>query len=309
MKLLITGGDGLVGNAFKQLVPDAIFPKIYEYDLRESDDVEAMFERYKPTHVIHLAGKVGGVLANMEEPVQFFEDNILMNTLILRFAHKYKTERVIPFMSTCIFPDIVEYPLQPSKIHLGEPHQSNFGYAYAKRMIDIHLKAYQKQYGHKWFSVIPTNIYGPHDNFDLKTSHVIPALIHKCYLAKRNNLPWFIWGSGNVYREFIYSLDVAKIVLWLLDNYYEDTPVILSTSEQTTIRDIVKLIGKYMGYSENIEFDISKPEGQYRKPSDTLPLRTLLPNYEFCSLDDGIQKTIEWFITNYEKEILYEDIS
>jgi len=299
-KILITGGSGLVGQNFKKFLPFADYVHTSMYDLRYPDQVQAMFEKYQPTHVIHLAGTVGGVGANIKYPVQFFNDNILINTLLLKYAHAYDVEKLIAFMSTCIFPDVVEYPLTPSKIHLGEPHPSNFGYAYAKRMLDIQLRAYQTQYNKTWFSVIPTNIYGPFDNFNLDHAHVIPALIHKCYLAKQNNTPWIVWGTGEAVREFVYVDDIVQLTHQLLDTYIDTTPVILSTSEQTSIKTVVELIAKHMNFTGEIVFDTTKPEGQIRKPSDTTPLKLAFPTYEFISIDTGIRRTVEWFVSNFE---------
>jgi len=301
-KILITGGTGLVGENFKKILPNAIYISSNDYDLRYYNQVEDMFKTYTPTHVIHLAGMVGGVGANIKYPVEFFENNMLINTLVLQYAHKYNVEKLVAFMSTCIFPDVVEYPLTPDKIHLGQPHSSNFGYAYAKRMLDVQLRAYQQQYNRSWFSVIPTNIYGSYDNFNLEHAHVIPALIHKCYLAKQNNTPWTIWGSGEAIREFIHVEDIVNLTLKLLDSYTDTTPIILSTSEQTTIKTIVELIAKHMNFTGEIIFDTSKPEGQIRKPSDTTLLKDLFPFYNFTSIDDGIKGTTQWFVDNFNWE-------
>lgn len=301
-RVLVTGGTGLVGENFKKILPNAIYISSTDYDLRYYNQVEDMFKTHAPTHVIHLAGMVGGVGANMKYPVEFFENNMLINTLVLQYAHKYNVEKLVAFMSTCIFPDVVEYPLTPSKIHLGEPHPSNFGYAYAKRMIEVQLRAYQQQYNRSWFSIIPTNIYGPYDNFNLEHAHVIPALIHKCYLAKQNNTPWTIWGSGEAIREFIHVEDIVKLTVKLLDSYTDTLPIILSTSEQTKIKTVVELIAKHMNFTGEIIFDTSKPEGQIRKPSDTAPLKQLFPFHNFISIDDGIQQTTQWFVDNFNWE-------
>jgi GDP-L-fucose synthase len=299
-KILVTGGSGLVGKAIQQIcTDDAVFVSSKDFNLLNESDVHIMFETHKPTHVIHLAGKVGGVGINLKKPVDFFEENIIMNTLILKYANLYNVDRLIAFMSTCIFPNDVEYPLQPQKMHLGEPHFSNFGYAYAKRMLDVQLKAYQTQYNRDWFAIIPTNIYGPYDNFNLEESHVIPALIHKCHLAKENNTPLKIWGTGSAIREFIHSHDVAKLTIALLDNYTSTSPIIVSTSQQTSIKEVVELIVKHMNFEGEIVFDDAQPEGQQRKPSDITPLLNLFSNYEYVSIDSGLQTTIEWFMNNY----------
>jgi GDP-L-fucose synthase len=301
-KLLITGASGLVGSALQQLTDDnnTVYVSSQKYDLTKDYEVESMFLEHKPNNIIHLAGMVGGVGINMKKPVEFFENNLLMNTLIMKYAHQFKVSRVVSFMSTCVFPDTVEYPLQPSKIHLGEPHSSNFGYAYAKRMVEVQTRAYQQEYNKPWFNIIPTNIYGPNDNYNLESSHVIPALIHKCFLAKKTNNPWIIWGSGKAVREFVHSQDVANITLQLLDKYWGTEPVIVSTQEQHSIEEVVELIAKAMDFKGYIVFDKTKPEGQYRKPSDTTPLQSILPDYKFIPLETGIIDAAAWFEKNYD---------
>jgi GDP-L-fucose synthase len=297
--LLVTGGNGLVGNAIKKYYPTAVFVSSKEFNLIKETHVDEMFKTYKPSHVLHLAGKVGGVGINTKHPVEFFEENILINTLVLKYAHKYAVKKLAAFMSTCIFPDKVEYPLSPEKIHLGEPHDSNFGYAYAKRMLDVQIRAYQKEYSKNWFTVIPTNIYGPHDNFHLENAHVIPALIHKCYLAKKNNTVLEIWGSGNAIREFIHVDDVAKLTLKLLEIYDELSPIIVSTHEQVSIKNVVELIASSMSFTGKIIYNLDKPEGQYRKPSDISKLLKYIPNYNFIHIENGISTTVDWFEKNY----------
>lgn len=299
-RLLITGGSGLVGHALRQIHPSAIYISSQMYDLRFDEQVKQMFETYRPTEVIHLAAKVGGVRANSINPVQFFEDNILINTLVLKYAHLHNVNKLLAFSSVCVFPDDVIPPIQPHKIHLGEPHHSNFAYSYAKRMLHIQMDAYRQQHNRNWISIIPTNIYGLNDNYNLATAHVIPALIHKCYLAKQNKTPWIIWGNGSSLREFIHANDVANITLWLLNNYSETTPIILSTGRQLSIRELVFMIAKYMNFGGELIFDTTHSEGQDRKITDTNTLDTLLPNYRFISVEHGVKEMIEWFLVNYE---------
>jgi GDP-L-fucose synthase len=200
-----------------------------------------------------------------------------------------------------VFPDDVEYPLSPDKIHLGPPHLSNYGYAYAKRMADIQIKSYREQYGVNYFSVIPCNIYGPNDNYNLESGHVIPMLIHKMYLAKKNNTDFIVWGSGTSLREFIYSEDVAKLTRLLYDNYDGGDPVILSTSEEISIGSIVEIIADLMEYEGKIIFDKTKPDGQHRKPSDNSVIKSMFPDFEFTPVREGLKKSIDWFNENYPK--------
>ena len=214
--ILVTGGTGLVGSACKKVMPEAHYVGSGDFDLRNYEECVAMFEQVEPDAVLHLAGKVGGLKANTDFPGDFFEDNIYINTNVLKCAKDRGIKNVLSFLSTCIFPAKAEYPLREPQLHKGEPHYSNFAYAYAKRMLEVQGRAYSKQHGLYYKCAIPTNIYGPHDNFNLDDSHVVPALIHKCYLAKKDGTDFVVWGSGKPLREFIYSEDVARLAKWAL---------------------------------------------------------------------------------------------
>jgi GDP-L-fucose synthase len=295
-KLLVTGGNGLVGSS---IISDVKIGK--QYDLRNIEETNKMFDYYKPTHVIHCAGKVGGVSANMDYKGEFFYDNIMINTNVIESCRLHKVKKLVSFLSTCVFPDNIEYPITEKKIHLGEPHFSNYPYAYAKRMSDIQIRAYREQYGLNYVSVIPTNIYGPNDNFSLNSGHVIPMLLHKMYNAQRDNTDFVVWGSGTPLREFIYSKDVAKLSEWALDNYDESEPIIFSNSVEISIMDLVDLLVKEFNFKGKVVFDNSKPDGQFRKPSDNSKLKSYLPNFEFTPIEKGLKETINWFIENYDK--------
>jgi GDP-L-fucose synthase len=304
-RLLVTGQNGLVGSQFKgDLI--AITSKVC--DLRIPKQVNDVFEfytnkdrqgNYAVDRVIHCAAKVGGVGGNMKYKGEFFYDNVMMNTNVIEACRKYGVQKLVSFLSTCVFPDNVEYPLTESKIHLGPPHSSNDAYAYAKRMADVQIRAYREQYGLNYTSVIPTNIYGPNDNFNLENGHVIPSLIHKCYLARENKTEFKIWGSGTPLREFIHAKDVAELSTWVLDNYNESEPIILSTSEEISIKDVVGLIVENMNFKGNVIFDSTKPDGQFRKPSDNSKIKNYLPDYKFTPFEEGIKETIKWFENNY----------
>jgi GDP-L-fucose synthase len=294
-KLLVTGGNGLVGSS---ITSDVKIGK--EYDLRNIEETNKMFEYHKPTHVIHCAGKVGGLSANMNYKGEFFYDNIMINTNVIESARKHNVKKLVSFLSTCVFPDNIEYPITEKKIHLGAPHLSNYPYAYAKRMADIQIRAYREQYGLEYVSVIPTNIYGPNDNFSLDTGHVIPMLLHKMYNAQRDNTDFVVWGSGTPLREFIYSKDIAKLSEWALDNYNESEPIIFSNSNEISIKDLVDLLVNEFNFKGKVIFDKTKPDGQFRKPSDNSKLKSYLPNFEFTPIEQGLKETINWFRTNYE---------
>ena len=297
MKTLVTGGTGLVGSTinadFKLSSKDV--------DLKQFDITLAVFDFFKPKKVIHCAARVGGLGGNMNYKGEFFLDNIMMNTNVLESCRQVGVEKLVSFMSTCVFPDDVEYPLTEKKVHLGEPHSSNYPYAYAKRMLDVQSRAYNEQYGTNYVTVIPTNIYGPNDNFSIENGHVLPSLLHKCYLAKQNNTDLKVWGSGKPLREFIYSEDVGKLSEWALDNYEEQEPIIFSTSEEISIRDVVDIIVDKFNFKGKVVWESDKPDGQFRKPSDNSKLKSYLPDFKFTPIEDGIEKTVEWLVNNYEE--------
>jgi GDP-L-fucose synthase len=295
-KILITGGNGLVGSEF---IGDHYYkPTSKEYDLKKTDDVNRlMLKRFDS--VIHTAGKVGGLGGNMNHKGEFFYDNIMINTNVIESSRISGVKNLVAFLSTCVFPDNIEYPLTEKKIHLGPPHFSNDAYAYSKRMVDVQIRAYREQYGLNYKSVIPTNIYGPNDNYDIKNGHVVPSLIHKCFLARENKTPLTIWGSGKPLREFIFSKDVAVLSEWVLHNYNENEPIILSTSKEISIREVVDIIVEIMNFKGKVVFDTSKPDGQFRKPSDNSKIKNHLPNFKFTDLFDGLKETIEFFEKNY----------
>lgn len=295
-KILVTGGNGLVGSSIQS---DYKIGR-EEFDLINFEQTQKMFEKYKPTGVIHCAGKVGGLGGNINYKGQYFYENIMINTNVIESARQNGVKKLVSFLSTCVFPDNIDYPLTESKIHLGEPHNSNYPYAYAKRMADIQIRSYREQYGLNYVSVIPTNIYGPNDNFSLTQGHVVPMLIHKLYLAKKNNTDFTVWGSGNPLREFIYSKDVAKLSEWALDNYNEPEPIIFSNSTEISIKDLVDLLVNEFKFKGKVIFDKTKPDGQFRKPSDNSKLKSYLPNFEFTPIEVGLKETINWFINNYK---------
>lgn len=298
-EILVTGASGLVGSAVCDVCPGVIAAYGREsYDMLQWCEVDRMFNFLKPKYVIHLAAKVGGVKANMGAPATFFMENVTMNTHILESCHLRGVQKLLCFLSTCVFPDPCPLPLEPEHLHIGPPHESNYGYAYAKRMLAVQCRTYNEQYGTNFVPVIPCNIYGPHDNFDLENAHVVPALIHKFWRAKRARTFVEIWGSGSPLREFIYSEDVARICMILLEKYDLKDPIIVSTSQEHSIRDLVEAIARAMDFPmDQICYDTSKPEGQHRKPSCNGPLMDLIgKDFQFTPLEEGIKKTVQWFM-------------
>ena len=296
-KVLVTGGYGMVGSAMESQI------KLSREtcDLTNPKQTEKLFQLIKPDGVIHCAGKVGGIGGNSNYKGEYFYDNLMINTNVIEAARKAGVKNLVAFLSTCVFPDKVKYPLTIDQIQLGEPHESNYPYAYAKRMADIQIRAYREQYGINYTSIIPSNIYGPNDNFNLDHGHVMPMLIHKLYLAKKNKTDFTVWGSGKPLREFIYSKDIAKIAEWALFNYEGTDPLIVSGDEEISIKDLVGLLVDEFKFKGKVIFDKTKPDGQLRKPSDNSKIKELLPNFEYTPFEQGIKETVNWFIENYDE--------
>lgn len=305
--ILITGGSGLVGQGIKSIKHNYnynwIFASSTDCDLCNYSQTLDYFNSLKPDYVIHLAANVGGLFKNMNYKVDMLEKNILINMNVLKAAHTIGVKKLVACLSTCIFPDSTTYPIDETMLHSGPPHTSNDAYAYAKRLLETHCKAYQEQYGDNFICVIPTNIYGPYDNFNLEDAHVIPALIHKCYLAKKVSKPFVIAGSGKPLRQFIHSQDLGKLIMWVLETYLEKSSIILSVGEEqeVSIGYVATIIAKKFNYQESMIFDNSKPDGQYKKTASNAKLMRLICDFEFMKIEEGINDTIYWFIENYDK--------
>lgn len=311
--ILVTGGTGLVGRAIQWVIENDsderfkkadnekwIFLSSKDANLKSMADTEALFKKYKPTHVIHLAAMVGGLFKNMKYKLDFYRDNNLMNDNLLWCAKEANCQKVVSCLSTCVFPDKTSYPIDETMVHNGEPHHSNFGYAYAKRMVDVMNRAYNAQYGCHFTSVIPTNIFGAYDNFSLEDSHVIPGLIHKILLAKENKQAFTVAGSGKPLRQFIYSRDLARLFIWVLREYTEIDPIILSVGEEdeVSIKDVADAIVKACEFTGEVKYDTSKADGQYKKTASNAKLRKYLPDFKFTPFEQAVDETVKWFIEN-----------
>ena len=266
-------------------------------------ETEAIFANHKPTHVIHLAALVGGLFANMSRNCDFFRDNMKMNDNILASSHNHKVQKVVSCLSTCIFPDKTSYPIDETMVHNGPPHSSNFGYSYAKRMIDVQNKAYHEQHGCQFTSIIPCNVFGPHDNFNIQQGHVIPGLINKAHQAKKNGTAFEIWGTGAPLRQFIYSLDLAKLTVWVMREYQEIEPIILATdgADEVSIKDVAMMVLEASEFKGEVKFLTEKADGQFKKTASNAKLRKYLPDFKFVPTKQAIQETVKWFEDNYEK--------
>ena len=224
-----------------------------------------------------------------------------MNDNVFEACHAHDVPRLVSCLSTCIFPDKTSYPIDETMVHSGPPHPSNAPYAYAKRMIDVQNHAYAAQHGRAYTSIVPTNIYGAHDNFSPEDGHVIPGLIHKCHLAKASGGDFVVWGSGAPLRQFIHASDLAALTAWALRHYASVEPLILSVGEEeeVSIRDVAGMVAEAMGFAGRVVLDASKADGQYKKTASNAKLRGLLPGYKFKPIREGIAETVAWFEANY----------
>jgi GDP-L-fucose synthase len=300
-RYLITGSAGMLGSSLRRLLvnEDAVYLTREDADLTSFEATAALLRTHKPEFVIHCAAVVGGIGSNSIHSGDYFRNNILINLNVLEAARLAGVKRLISFMSTCVFPDKTEYPLTEINLHNGAPHPSNFGYAYAKRMLEVQSSAYRKEWNCDFIVAIPTNMYGPHDDFALEGGHVIPSLIHRTYLRQQEGSDLLAWGTGSPLREFVYVDDIATLTLWALENYREEKPIIFSSGIERSIKELVEIVAKKMKFTGKIVWDSTKPDGQFRKPSDTAKLRRLLPDFQFTPLDEGIEKSVAWFKTNY----------
>ena len=294
---MVTGGSGLIGSEI-----EAEFkPTRYDLNLLNLDSIVNYLVDNKIDKIIHCAGKVGGIGANSNKLGEFYTENILINTNLLEAARIAKVDKVVSFLSTCVFPSDAIFPLSVEQIHLGPPHSSNYAYAYAKRMVEVQSRAYRDQYGCNFVTIIPCNIYGPNDNYHLEDGHVIPSLIHKIYNAKVKGAGWVnVWGSGKPYREFLYSKDAAYLAKRVLDEYNERDPLILSPDEEIQISILIEEICRRIGFEGEVYYSKDK-DGQYRKPSDNRQMKKLFPDFIATPIERGLQDTIDYFIQHYNE--------
>ena len=286
-----------------------IFLSSQDCDLTNYWQTKRFFDETRPDFVIHLAACVGGLFKNMNQKVEMYEKNILINTNVVQCSYNCGVKRMVCCLSTCIFPDKTTYPINEKMLHDGPPHSSNDAYAYSKRMLEVQCNAYNQQHGTDYICVIPTNIYGENDNYSLEDGHVIPALIHKCYLAKERGEDFVVRGTGKPLRQFIYAEDLASLILWVLKNYNEKTPIILSVGEQdkVSIETVAREIARAYDYEDRIRFDDSFSDGQFKKTADNGKLMKYmnedletgvgaeLMNFQFTEISEGIQRSVQWF--------------
>jgi len=304
--LLVFGGSGMVGSALKEVDTDLnlIFLSSKDADLTSEKETEKIFKDFKPKGVINLAANCGGLYKNLDHGIQLFHDNIAINSNVLKYSYEYNVEKVISCLSVCIFPELeecpwVKLPMSEKDVHSGPPHFSNNCYAYAKRMVDILSKKYRYLYDKNFITITPTNIFGPFDNFSENTGHVIPGLIKKAVFAKNNDSPLFVKGTGSSLRQFIYSKDLAKLILWAYENYNDEETIILSPDEndEISIKEVAEIIAEIVGVKE-VLYDTSFSDGQYKRTVTNKKLKSLHSKFNFTPIKTSLEETVDWFIKN-----------
>jgi GDP-L-fucose synthase len=302
MTILVAGGTGLVGSAIvrelKRVNRDVVGISSKDVNLLDRDKTFAYIKKLNPTAIIDAAAKVGGIGGNNAFPVEFLSQNLQIQSNLMDAAHAAKTEKFVFLGSSCIYPRNCPQPIKEDYLLTGELEQTNSAYAIAKIAGIELIKSYRKEYGYKWISVMPTNLYGPNDNFDLETSHVLPALIRKFIEAKQNNKSEVsVWGSGTPLREFLHTDDLAKAVLLCMEKYDDAQQINVGSGVEISILDLANKIAEKVGFSGSIVMDANKPDGTPRKVLDITKVSNLgwKPT---ISLDQGIASTVEWYLEN-----------
>jgi len=300
-RIFVSGHRGLVGSAIVRALERAGFTQILtvsrqQLDLREQAAVNRWFEAMRPNYVFHVAGTVGGIEANRTRPAEFLYDNLMIHATVLHAAWQYQTQKVLYLGSSCIYPRESLQPIKEEYMLTGPLEKTNEAYAIAKIAGVMTCQAYRRQYGCNFISAMPTNLYGPNDNFELQSSHVLPALVRKFHDAKQaGEREVVVWGSGTPRREFMYVDDLAEACLFLMEHYEEESTINIGTGEDITIADLARLIGEIVYPEAHLVFDRSKPDGTPRKLLDVSRLHQLGWRHR-TELRAGITRTYEWFL-------------
>lgn len=305
-RVVVTGGAGFVGRGLVarlgQLGCDQVFvPRRAQYDLTEQERVRQLYDDVGPDLVLHLAAEVGGIGANRKRPGRFFYANAIMGTLLIEEARRRGVEKFVQLGTICAYPKFTPPPFREDDLWAGYPEETNAPYGVAKKALLVQLQAYRAEYGFNGIYLLPVNLYGPGDNFDLETSHVIPALIRKMVEARDSRAPRvMVWGTGKASREFLYVDDCVRGILLAAEHYDGPDPVNLGTGEEIRIGDLARKIADAVGYGGEIAFDPSRPDGQPRRVLDTSRALSAFGFRAGIPFDEGLERTIRWFETNRE---------
>jgi GDP-L-fucose synthase len=300
-RVLVTGGAGFVGSFVVEKLRErgcqqVAVPRSKEYDLRNRDAIIRLYTDVQPHIIIDLAAVVGGIGANRVNPGRFFYDNAIMGIQMMEYARQFGVEKFVATGSVCAYPKWTPMPFKEDNLWDGYPEETNAPYGLAKKMILVQAQAYRAQYGFNAIYLLPVNLYGPRDNFDLETSHVIPALIRKCVEAKETGCrELLLWGDGSPTREFLYVEDAAEGLLLATERYDGDEPVNLGTGEETAIRELAQLVAAEVGFTGEIVWDRTKPNGQPRRCLDVSRAKQWFGFHAVHDLRQGLSKTVAWF--------------
>jgi len=294
MKYLVTGGTGMVGRHLQQIKPEWRYLSSTDCDLTDERAVDTLLEKENPDGIIHLAAKVGGILQNMAQPADFYDQNIKMNSNILIAARKHGIKNFLAILSTCMYPDVVEnYPMTEEDVHLGPPAQANFSYAYTKRCMAVQIEAYKKQDELNYNYLIPCNLYGEHDNFsDSNKSHFITALIQKIMEAEESGNTYItLFGSGRPMRQFMHAGDLARVIARVVDENIKVSFNVAPPNQNYSINEMARMSLKVLAHEHwEIQYDADKPDGQFRKDVSCQKMVEHLGEFEFTPLEQGVLK-------------------
>lgn len=305
--ICITGGRGFLGCHLVTIFKEEGYKQIFvadidEYDLRVLDDVIRMYEEIKPDIVIHLAARVGGIGANRAHPGEFFYDNLIMGAQVMEYARRYGVEKFVAIGTICCYPKYTSVPFKEEDLWNGYPEETNAPYGLAKKMLLVQSQAYCQQYGFNAIFLMPVNLYGPGDNFNPESAHVIPALIKRCVdaiEAEKDEI--IVWGTGKASREFLYVRDCARAIILATERYNRPDPVNIGAGFEITIKDLVGLITKLTGFNGRVVWDHTKPDGQPRRMLDTSKAAREFAFRAETDFEEGLKKTVDWYIKTRQK--------
>ncbi len=304
-RVTVTGGAGFLGSfvtaKLKAQGADVFIPTIEKYDLVQKESIIHLLEDSKPQMIIHLAAQVGGIGANRAHPADFFYSNLMMGVQLIHEAYLRKVEKVVALGTICAYPKFTPIPFKEEDLWNGYPEETNAPYGLAKKMLLVQSQAYRQQYGYNSIFLMPVNLYGPRDNFNPASSHVIPALIRKCIEAKAAGQESIeVWGDGSPTREFLYVEDAAEGILLAAEKYNSSEPVNLGSGMEISIKDLVELIARLTGFEGRLVWDTSKPNGQPRRRLDVSRAEKEFGFRAKVNFEEGLRRTIEWYRQNHQ---------
>jgi len=307
-QVLVTGGEGFLGSflveKLKEKKADIFVPRFEDYDLRRYKDINKMFEDFAPEIIIHLAASVGGIGANMKNPGKFFYDNIMMGVQLIEQARLRGVSKLVTIGTICSYPKFTPVPFKEEDLWNGYPEETNAPYGLAKKMLIVQSQSYRQQYGFNSINLLQVNLYGPRDNFNPESSHVIPALIKKCCDAiKEGKDEIVVWGTGTPTREFLYVEDAVEGILLATEKYNGYEPINLGSGFEISIKDLVETIVKFTGFKGKITWDDSKPDGQPRRCLDVTKAQKEFGFKARTTFEEGLKKTIDWYKNKIELKV------